>query len=68
MADPLIMHEIDHMRGKTCGTCLHYVPIDHTGKARHNPHSCVKGYGPADETDGCDDWDARTVDQAELAS
>ena len=48
-----IMQDIDHFKGRDCKTCMYWYSI-HGGSPQ-----CRKGYGPAGEDDGCDDWRPR---------
>ena len=48
-----VMHGIDRLKGKTCQFCTSWYSI-HGGSPQ-----CRKGYGPAGEDDGCDDWRPR---------
>jgi hypothetical protein len=63
-----VLHSIDRLRGKTCGACASYVPIDPTGRAINDPRMCLKGYGPADADDGCDDFSPAPLTRAEVGA
>jgi len=41
-----ILHDIDRLRGKVCGSCNHY----------QRRGSCLRGHRPLGSDDGCDDW------------
>lgn len=52
MADILtVLHDIDRMRGKICRNCVSWGPSIWGGGPQ-----CRKRYQPADENDGCDEW------------
>lgn len=45
-----VLHQIDTLRGKVCGTCTHY-------DWRFPTHGfCRQGYAPCGPDDGCDEW------------
>jgi hypothetical protein len=49
-----VLHDIDALRGKTCGTCRYVWAHSayHDSDAAH----CRKGYQPHGTDDGCEDW------------
>jgi len=46
-----VLHEIDHYRGRICGSCRYY-------RRRFGTQfgSCSLGYQPFGDDDGCDEW------------
>jgi hypothetical protein len=56
-----VLHAIDRIKGRSCGACACYVPIDPTGRAINDPRM------PADDADGCDDFSPLTTRQAKVA-
>jgi hypothetical protein len=45
-----VLHTIDNLRGKVCGSCKH------ASRRGLDGIHCARGYQPFGEDDGCDDW------------
>lgn len=60
MADLLtVLHDIDRLRGKVCGTCNYWYAMPHLKAG-----SCRRGCEPYGWDDSCDDWQAKTAASA----
>jgi hypothetical protein len=60
-------HDIDALKGRVCGKCKF---MWRSGHLPGKPAGivCRKAYRPADETDGCDDWQPKhNPDRATMA-
>lgn len=57
-------HDIDALKGRVCGQCAHGLVV----KCWRDQVHCRKGYKPAGQDDGCDDWQPKhNPDRATVA-
>jgi hypothetical protein len=67
MADLLsVLHDIDRLQGRVCGTCAFYVPIGMAMPGYRRPHRCRRGMKPYGLDDGCAMW--RPEEQKDAAA